>query len=86
MSWLAFLVTFDPRPCGVDRGLNLPPFTVWPNVWSQPKDMVDLPFLLPHSNFKGEGSVPPWKEVWPKFGFQSRVGNRIGRLQDRGRA
>ena len=37
----------------------LAPFTAWPNVWSQPKDMVDLPFLLPHCNFNGEGSVPP---------------------------
>ncbi|KAM9074078.1 alpha-tubulin N-acetyltransferase 1 isoform 6-T6 [Megaptera novaeangliae] len=55
MSWLAFLVTFDPRTSGVDWGLNLSPFIPWPHGGPNQRMWLTCPSCFPTITSREEG-------------------------------
>ncbi|XP_067608496.1 alpha-tubulin N-acetyltransferase 1 isoform X2 [Pseudorca crassidens] len=55
MSWLAFLVTFDPRTGGVDWGLNLSPFIPWLHRGSNQRMWLTCPSCFPTITSREEG-------------------------------
>ncbi|XP_029100349.1 alpha-tubulin N-acetyltransferase 1 isoform X7 [Monodon monoceros] len=55
MSWLAFLVTFDPRTGGVDWGLNLSPFIPWSHRGSNQRMWLTCPSCFPTITSRVEG-------------------------------